>query len=597
MKNEVIAIILFVVLLFAIILFFGRGGPVNPGGNNTTSCPSTCQFGCMPNNVTCKTPPNLCENVTCSDKCEDSNTLDTNGECKSQTGVCSYKKMVCIFGCANDSCRSEPLCPPNCPFGCEPGTDICINPTCPSDCIYGCIAGTLQCNSVPPSSGIKNGDFEAGYMGWNTTGNAFGSEPTNAAFINAQTLYRNVPYSGYSGAYFASSYFPQMDKRAMGNLTSEPFFINKNYLEFLIVADYSGQVYVDLIVNGTVVSHINPDNSYPPFERITWNVSEYRGQSGIINVVDASNLASIDVDDFMLVDKLSMQPGQPYVDLYSNFSIVPPRNWLIVSGGTHGEVLIYGSKDNNFTTQIIVIGERVSANETTETYFAKGKTGLRLLLQNYSMESESNVTLGGIDARQVDYAYTSLAAQLKSREVFLVHSGVGYRISATAAESSFTRYLDDFNSSINSFRLVYTNAKYKLTITYPPTWQVSEGVLGTTVMFVGPKDANSTPNCNVVEEAIPPTATLAEYVNDSKTALSNTFPDYMLLSERDRLIGPEPAHELVSTYSMLGEHNEVQRVIILKNGIAHVISCTSPAELFDKYEPTFEGIITSFKVG
>jgi len=582
-------------ILFAALFIFGCDG--KNGGNNTTGCPVTCRLGCLPDNVTCRNPSDPCANVTCSDKCEDAGMLGTNGQCNSETGMCEYKKMSCIFGCFNDSCRPEPLCPVNCPFGCEPGTDICVSPTCPSNCNYGCIPSTLQCNTIPPSSGIKNGDFEEGYMGWNVSGIAFGSAPTSADFINSQKLYHNVPYSFYSGAYFASSYFPQMDKGAMGKLTSEPFFINKNYLEFLVVADYSGQIYVDLTVNGTVARHIEVDNSFPPFKKITWNVSEYRGQSGVINVVDLANRASIDVDDFMLVDTPSMQPGQAYIDSRRNFSIVPPRNWVVVQPNIPGEVFFYGSRYNNFTAEIIVISERVNSNETLETYFAKGKTGFSLLLRNYSAISESDVTIGGLNAKQIDYTYTLFGMHLESREVFLVHNRVGYKISGTAAESSFGRYLDEFSSSINSFRIFYTNARYNLAINYPPTWQVSEGLLGSTVTFIGPRDGNSTSNCNVGEENVLSNTTLSEYVNDFKTVLSNTFANYTLLSERDRTINGEDGYELISTYNLLGNLNEVQHVIILKNGIAHVITCTSSQELFGKYEPTFEGIITSFKVG
>jgi hypothetical protein len=581
------------ILLVALFILGCDGN--NHGGNNTTGCPVTCTLGCLPDNVTCRSPADLCANVTCSDKCEDSGVLDTNGECDSATGQCVYKKLPCIFGCFNGSCSSEPLCPVNCPFGCEPGTDVCVNPTCPSDCTYGCIPGTLQCNAVPPSSGIKNGDFEDGYQGWNTTGNAFGSAPTSADYVNSQKLYRNVPYSGYSGAYFASSYFPQMDKGAMGTLTSEPFFINKDYLEFLVVADYSGQVYVDLIVNDTVVYHLEPDNSYPPFERITWNVSDYRGQSGVINVVDLSDRASIDVDDFMLVNTPSKQPGQPYIDTYGKFLMVPPRNWIIVQPGMPGEVFFYGSKDNNFTINLLVISEKVNSNDTTESYFSKGKTGFSLLLQNYSSKSETNVNIGGLDAKQIDYTYTLLGQHLESREVFLVRNGIGYKISATSAEASFSTHLDEFSNSMSSFRIIYTNATYNIAITYPPTWQVSEGLLGSTVTFMGPKDGNFTPNCNVGEENVQSNTTLSEYVNDAKTTLSSTLSNYTLLSEGDRTINGENGHQLISSYSMVGKTNEVQSIIILKNGIAHVITCTSSKELFGKYEPVFESVITSFR--
>lgn len=439
----------FIILLFFALLFFG----CTNGGGTVKVCPSNCTYGCLADNITCAPPPpNPCENVTCPDRCEDENTLNTNGQCNPETGECVYRKNVCPFGCENNTCRMAPRCPATCPFGCEPGTDVCRSAVCPEYCRYGCIPGTIQCNSEPPSSGIKNGDFEEGYAGWNVSGIAFGSSPFEGAVANAQQLYLKEPYSGYSGAYFASSYLPNMDKRAMGNLTSEPFFINKKYLEFLVIAQLSAQVYVELVVNKTVVYHLEPDNPYPPFQRVTWNLSNYIGKTAFIRVVDASNRHYIEVDDFRLVDTPSPKAGQPYVEPSGKFSIVPPLNWFIGQAPAQGQAFIYGSKENNFTNQITVISEEVNPGETTELYFAKGKTGLELLLQNYSKIAEQDVVIDGLNAKQIDYTYTSMGISLKTREVFLVYNGVGYKISATTAEQSFERHSKEFDETIKSFK-------------------------------------------------------------------------------------------------------------------------------------------------
>ena len=441
-----------IMLLLALLLLGCDGKP--PDGNGSKTCPSTCQYGCLPDNVTCASPPaNLCKNVTCLDKCEDENILDTNGQCDNATGSCTYRKSICVFGCENDSCRKAPLCPETCPFGCEPGTDVCRSAVCPDYCRYGCIPGTIQCNSEPPSSGIKNGDFEEGYTGWNVTGIAFGSAPSDGALANSRGLYQNVPYSGYSGAYFASSYLPNMDKAAMGNITSEPFFINKKYLEFLVIGQLSGQIYVELIVNKTVVHHLEPDNPFSPFRRVVWNLSAYGGKSGVIKVVDLSNRNYIEVDDFRLVDTPSPNAGERYVDRNRNFSVIPPLNWVVGPGTQQGQLFMYGSRENNYTNQITIMSENVDASETTESYFAKGKTGLALLLQNYSVVSESNVNIGGLDAEQIDYTYVLTNITLRSREVFLVHDNIGYKISAIAAEKSFARHSDEFDACIKSFEL------------------------------------------------------------------------------------------------------------------------------------------------
>ncbi|MCX6777031.1 MAG: DcrB-related protein [Candidatus Micrarchaeota archaeon] len=449
MKAEAICMIVLSMLLFGCPC----PSPFCSPSNNQTACPPECNLGCLPDNVTCISPPNdLCANVTCKDKCRDESKLDTNGECDPNMGNCVYRTNICPFGCENDSCRIAPTCQATCPFGCEPGTSVCRIVICPANCKYGCVAGTIQCSPQPPSSGIKNGDFEDGYAGWNATGNAFGSAPSDGDLANLQGLYLNVPYSGYSGSHFASSYLPNMDKGAMGTLKSEEFFINKDYLEFLVIGQLSDQIYVDLVVNNTVIHHLGPDNPFSPFRRIVWNVSDYQGKKGTINVVDVSNRNYIEVDDFRFVDTLPPNPGEPYVDEFRNFSIIAPLNWIIEEGSVQGEISIFGATEGNFTTQIIVLTDNAEANETTEIYFAKSKTGLGMLLQNYTEISENDTMIQNINAKQIDYSYVSMNMKVRSRQVFFVHNKTRYSLTATAAEQAFDKYLKQFNDSINSFR-------------------------------------------------------------------------------------------------------------------------------------------------
>jgi len=442
-------------ILFASVFLLGCICPPfcpPPPPQNQTICPSECKLGCLSNTTTCiSTQKDLCTNVTCKDNCEDQNVLNTNGECDPNTGKCVYKKNVCPFGCENDSCRIAPQCPATCPFGCEPGTSVCRIAICPAFCKYGCVPGTTQCNPEPPSSGIKNGDFEDGYMGWNTSGIAFGSAPSDGALANSQGLYHNEPYSGYSGSYFVSSYLPTMDKGAMGTLMSDSFFINKNYLEFLVVGQLSGQVYLDLIVNNTVLYHLEPDNPFPPFKRVVWDVSDYKGQTGVMKVTDASNRNYIEVDDFRLVNMIPPNPGEPYIDKYRNFSIVPPLNWIVEESSVQGEVSIYGATENNFTTQIMVLTSIADINESTETYFGKGKTGLSMLLQNYTKISENDTVIGGINAKQIDYTYVSMNLKVRSRQIFFINNGLRYSITATASEEAFGKHIKQFDDAISSF--------------------------------------------------------------------------------------------------------------------------------------------------
>jgi hypothetical protein len=117
-----------------------------------------------------------------------------------------------------------------------------------------------------------------------------------------------------------------------------------------------------------------------------------------------------------------------------------------------GEISIFGATEDNFTTQMIILTDNAGVNETTEIYFAKSKTGLGMLLQNYTEISENDTMIQNINAKQIDYSYVSMNIKVRSREIFFVYNTLRYSIIATAAEQAFDKHLKQFDDSINSFR-------------------------------------------------------------------------------------------------------------------------------------------------
>lgn len=126
------------------------------------------------------------------------------------------------------------------------------------------------CLSHEPTVAIQNGDFSTGtYAGWNVTGPGFGTAPFN--IINANyninpnyTGYYGVPWSGYNGTYFATTYQTGAALQA-GNLTSLPFEVAEFYLNFKIVSQQNSALYVEILEGGkpAIVTHYNTYSSRP----------------------------------------------------------------------------------------------------------------------------------------------------------------------------------------------------------------------------------------------------------------------------------------------------------------------------------------------
>ncbi len=248
---------------------------VTPHANQTPAgCPTTCRYGCVPGTTTC----------------------------------------------------AEPGCPPSCLYGCEVNTTVCKQPVCPPSCLYGCITGTTTCKTVIANVSMVNPDFETGtYAGWNVTGSGWGSAPTSGSLANSQHLYYSVPYSGWQGTYFASSY-QTGGRGAVGSLQSAPFTLDKKYLEFLAIGQDDAQLCVALKIEDettyldcnalraspNVIRLFQPTLStvspYSIFKRVSWDVSAYKGKQATIQVIDNSVRSWIEVDDFRQADTSSVTP-------------------------------------------------------------------------------------------------------------------------------------------------------------------------------------------------------------------------------------------------------------------------------------------------
>jgi fructan beta-fructosidase len=161
--------------------------------------------------------------------------------------------------------------------------------------------GAVQGQETRPD--IVAADFEGpDYGGWRATGEAFGSGPARG------TLPGQMEVSGFLGRGLVNSFFRGDD--TTGTLTSPPFRIERNYLNFLIGGGgYSGETCVNLLVDGKAVRTATGPNVEPGgSERLrwhTWDLRELAGMQGVIEIVDrrTGGWGHINVDQIVQGDR------------------------------------------------------------------------------------------------------------------------------------------------------------------------------------------------------------------------------------------------------------------------------------------------------
>lgn len=165
-------------------------------------------------------------------------------------------------------------------------------------------------------------DFENGFGGWKSEGDAFSDQPETGP-VNLQG-----PVIGFEGKKFVNSYH-NGDKGA-GMLTSPEFTISKNYLNFLLGGGaYPKDLHADLLIDGKVARTMSGVNTEVLYWK-TWNVTEFAGKKAVIRIVDEGDgdFRHILADHFMLSDKPADNSWEKakWIDHGPDFYAV--RSWI-----------------------------------------------------------------------------------------------------------------------------------------------------------------------------------------------------------------------------------------------------------------------------
>jgi len=149
----------------------------------------------------------------------------------------------------------------------------------------GALLVLLSAQAVWASDDIVIADFEQDtYQGWTVAGEAFGSGPASG------TLEGQMTVSGFQGLGLVNSFLG--GDGPTGKLTSDPFTIQRSYLNFLIGGGkYPGETCMSLIVDGKVVRTATGPNGQPggseALQWTSWDVAEFLNQEARLEIVDA----------------------------------------------------------------------------------------------------------------------------------------------------------------------------------------------------------------------------------------------------------------------------------------------------------------------
>lgn len=152
-----------------------------------------------------------------------------------------------------------------------------------------------------PPTGVLLADFEgASYGDWTVTGTAFGSGPLNGATPGQR------PVAQFVGSGLVNSRQP--DDSSEGTLTSPPFQITTDFVNFLIggsdlpnLTGLPGEATVNLLVNNEVVrSSSGFGDEWLDWK--SWDVTDLLGRTATIQIVDRAGTGHILLDQITLSD-------------------------------------------------------------------------------------------------------------------------------------------------------------------------------------------------------------------------------------------------------------------------------------------------------
>lgn len=144
---------------------------------------------------------------------------------------------------------------------------------------------------------------------------------------------------------------------------------------------------------------------------------------------------------------------------------------------------------------------------------------------------------------------------------------------------------------------VYTSSKEGFKIYPPQGWQVDEsGLMGTLVIFTGPRKDQFTVNINVTSESTQG-LDFSSYIAASKGNLPKLLTNYQLLEEKEVAVKGNRGYLLGGEFSAQGFQIRNLQLVVVSNGKAYIATATALSSQWDAYQEVFRSSLSTFELG
>jgi len=117
-------------------------------------------------------------------------------------------------------------------------------------------------------------------------------------------------------------------------------------------------------------------------------------------------------------------------------------------------VFFYGPTEEGFRVNINIQVESLSTTMTVEQYVSAVKQQFPIVVDNYELVSERTRTINEVDAYELVMTFTQAGTDIKTKQVGLVKAKKAYIITYGALPTTYQKYLSDFESSVETFKII-----------------------------------------------------------------------------------------------------------------------------------------------
>ena len=164
-----------------------------------------------------------------------------------------------------------------------------------------------------------------------------------------------------------------------------------------------------------------------------------------------------------------VQSAYAYNNAAYGFSMTPSAGWTVNEGVSGTVVMFVGpvmpETGGNVNINVVV----GNTTETLSEAISSEKAGYATEFTNFSLVSESNRTIGGLNCHETVFTFSLEGNDYMDKQVLFIENGQYFIITCTATPSNYGTYLPTFEQSLQTFQLTSSSFHFGFFI---PLWTV-----------------------------------------------------------------------------------------------------------------------------